>query len=362
MNMLISVGNSFINWIRVLWENKFRISIKYIPRAVYVTLMSLLFSPFILLEKLIFDRRIKETKIKKPIFILGHMRSGTTFLHYVLCQDSQFSFPTTPEVVFPGMFLSMRKMVYFMVQLFLPKKRPMDNMGITPELPNEEELGMANLIPFSPNNGAYFTKHYYDYVKKYSLFKGVRPSVVKNWKQKYSYYLKKIILRSEGKTFVSKNLANFGRIEQLSELFPDAKFIFIYRNPYKVFTSTRKLFKSFIIPHMGFHQIADEALDDTILDVAELEFSEYFEKRKKLKKDSLIEICFEDFVQEPLRYMEQIYQQLGLEGFEKARPKMEKFCVSYANYKADKYTMAPELKEKIYTKLGFVFEELGYGK
>src|ERR1035437_1279561 len=29
------------------------------------------------------------------IFIIGHWRSGTTFLHEMLCKDSSFNFPTT---------------------------------------------------------------------------------------------------------------------------------------------------------------------------------------------------------------------------------------------------------------------------
>ena len=36
-----------------------------------------------------------------PLFILGHWRSGTTFLHNIFAQDKHFGYTTTYQTVFP---------------------------------------------------------------------------------------------------------------------------------------------------------------------------------------------------------------------------------------------------------------------
>lgn len=360
MKMIVSAGSTFTNWIRVLVENKFSIDFKYIPKALFVTFVTLFFSPFILLEKIIYNKRINACQLKAPIFILGHMRSGTTFLHYLLCQDPNLTYITTSEAIFPGIFLTMRNVVYSIMKSSLPEKRPMDNIAIDRDSPQEEELGMANLCPYSPNNGSYFPRNYEQYVIKYALFEGVSEKIINNWKKTYVYFLKKIAFRSGGKRIVSKNLPNFGRIKQLVELFPDSKFIFIYRDPYKVFLSTKKLFKKFIFEHMIYHEISDQELEDVILRVAKRCFKEYFKRRNLIKKENLIEIKFEDFVKDPLNNLEKIYQDLDIEGFENAKEHAEKLCKGFENYKPDKYEIDPDLKKRIYKELKFFFDEYGY--
>ena len=43
--------------------------------------------------------------VKDPVFIIGHWRSGTTFIHNVLSQDSQFGYCSTYQTVFPHLML-----------------------------------------------------------------------------------------------------------------------------------------------------------------------------------------------------------------------------------------------------------------
>ena len=145
-------------------------------------------------------------------------------------------------------------------------------------------------------------------------------------------------------------------------MFPDARFIFIYRNPYKVFNSTKKLFRKFIIEHMGFHYISDQDLEELIIKVAKIGFSEYFKKRKQIPEEKLIEIKFEDFTKDPMTHIEEIYNQLKLGGFEDAKKYIVKFCKSYENYQADQYEMGECLKEKLFREWKFIFNEFGYEK
>ena len=74
-------GYSLLNIFRVLWDNNFRIHPKYMLRFLYAIVLSLITAPLRIIQKIKFHSKIKNTKIKEdPIFIIGHYRTGTTYL------------------------------------------------------------------------------------------------------------------------------------------------------------------------------------------------------------------------------------------------------------------------------------------
>lgn len=362
MKLICSAGSTFTNWIHVLSKINFKIEFKYIPKAVFTTLATFLLTPFVILEKIIYDQQIKKVKVKSPVFIIGHMRSGTTFLHYILSQDTRFCYLTTAETIFPSVFILLNKVINKFMNFILPLKRPMDNMKINNNLPQEDEFAIANICPYSPNIGAYFPKNLDEYYYKYSFFENVESKIIKKWKKVYQYIIQKTIYNNNGKRMLSKNLINANRILLLTEMFPDAKFIFIYRNPYSVFLSTKKLYKKFIFQNMSFQTISDEELEKKILSFAKTGFKKYFQDRKKIKKENLIEIHSEDFVKKPTYYLKKIYSQLKITNFNKVKEQFEIFAKTYENYIPEKYNIDDQLKNKIYNELKFVFDEFGYKK
>lgn len=76
------------------------------------------------------------------VFILGHWRSGTTFLHELLGTDQKFIAPTSLECFATehylrwGDFLSSLKWA-------IPARRPMDDMAMGWHRPQEDELALS---------------------------------------------------------------------------------------------------------------------------------------------------------------------------------------------------------------------------
>ena len=64
------------------------------------------------------------------------------------------------------------------------------------------------------------------------------------WKQEFVFLLKKISLANHNKQLVLKSPPNTARIKLLLSLFPNAKFIFIHRNPYEVYVSNKQVLES----------------------------------------------------------------------------------------------------------------------
>src|SRR5512132_4642726 len=83
-------GITFPVWLQVLRENNFSIDAPYWGRAASITLNSLLNSGVAAVEDVLFRQCIRLAHVKPPLFVLGIWRSGTTYLHTLLCQDRRF--------------------------------------------------------------------------------------------------------------------------------------------------------------------------------------------------------------------------------------------------------------------------------
>ncbi len=354
-------GTSFVNWMRLLIENRFRVDWRFIPKALYVTVMIIIMMPFRIYEKRKCDKKLKDVKVVSPLFIVGHWRSGTTFLHYLLGQDKNLAYVSTFETMAPGMIIENEKFFKDIVKNHLPDKRPMDDLELNADLPYEEEYAVANLSPYSFYHGWYFPKRMRQYFRQYVLFENLNDGIKDRWMEVYNYFLKKITYKNKGKRIMLKSLVNTAKIPILLEMYPDAKFIHIYRDPYKVYLSTWKLYKK-ILPIFSFQHVSSEQLDREILFNYRALFERYLEDRKLIPKGNLIEISYEDFVKNQVKTIEAVYAKLGLEGFEKAKPAFERYVKKHENYTPDNYTIDDRIKKKVYNEWKLTFEEYGYKK
>ena len=76
-------------------------------------------------EKLLFGRKIKSTPVPtNPIFIIGHWRSGSTFLHQLLGCDPKLTVPDQLQCTYPESFINGRKFIEPLMGFMIPDKRP----------------------------------------------------------------------------------------------------------------------------------------------------------------------------------------------------------------------------------------------
>lgn len=352
-------GSTLTNILRLLAWNGFRVDWRFIPRLLYVMLLSAIFSPLRLYENLRFNKDIEDTEIPQIICIVGHFRSGTTFLHYLLGQDRKLSFVSTRETMTPSMMIVFDKLLDKVVQQHLPSKRPMDDLEMETKLPYEDEYAIANLCPYSFYHGWYFPKNIYHYFRKYVLFDGVGEEIKEKWKKTYRYVIKKVAYKYGGKPILLKSPVNTGRIKLLMETFPEIKFIHIYRNPYHVYLSTWRLYRS-IIPIFSLQRVDVEFLDGFIIDFYRELYKKYLDEKRYIDERNLIEFKYEDFVKEPLKILHEIYDKFGFDWFDEAKTHFEKYLEKHKNYKAHRYRIDDELREKIGKEWEFAFKEFGY--
>lgn len=352
-------GSSLLNWIKILVQNRFQIDPHFIPRALYVTLMSATLCPFRYVEHKKFHNIITQVQVKEPIFIIGHWRSGTTFLHYLLGQDPKLGYVSTFETMTPGMIIANEEFFRNIVKNHLPAKRPMDDLEMHANLPYEEEYAIANMSPYSFYLAWYFPKKWSFYFDKYVLFKNSNSQEIDKWKQTYDYFLKKITYKNNGNHVLLKSLVNTARIKQLIEMYPNARFIHVHRDPYHIYKSTWKLYQK-IIPIFSFQHIDSVTLDTYILETYKKLFSKYLKEKHLIPKQNLIELSYDEFIKKPVDTVKKTYDSLRLTSFDQARSRFEKFADKHKNYKASSYTFTEEEKQKIYRHWKLVFDAYNY--
>lgn len=332
-------------WFKALAAGKGRCSLSRVPMGLIVTLLSPFNSTCAFCQRLFFGKRIRRQELAAPpIFILGHWRSGTTLLHEYLIRDDRFTFADTFTCFAPSHFLFSRKWLSPMVGFLMPKKRPMDNMAAGLSRPQEDEFALCALGVPSPYLNILFPNNP-PIRQDYLTLRDVSEADREKWLDAFEGLLKALTV-AEPKTVVLKSPPHTGRIRTLLKRFPDAKFIYIHRNPYVLFPSTFNLWIKLSKTH-GLQIPKEKGLAEKVLSDFEKMDAAYVEDRSLLKEGQLSEIAFDDLTSDPVAVMEKIYSDIGLDGFENVRETFEAFAGTQKNYKKNRFEIPPEIAEAI---------------
>ena len=172
---------------------------------------------------------------------------------------------------------------------------------------------------------------------------------------------RRLLLRHGGKRLVMKTPANAARLKLLTKLFPDARYVYLARNPLNVFPSTVKLWRA-LYSVQGLHNPPnlDTWLDDYVLDMFARLTEDYEEDRHLIPKDRLVEMRYEDFVKDPVASMRDIYQRLDIPNFEQAEAPMREFLGERSEHKVSRYELPAALKRKMIDRLKPYIDRFGY--
>ena len=243
--------------------------------------------------------------------MIGHWRSGTTLLHELMCLDDRFAFPSNFETFVPHHFLVSQPIVMPLLKLLLPKKRPMDNMSVYPDSPQEDEFALMVLGAASQYRRMAFphTKNeYYRYLDAENL----APEQLEFLKQQIKLFFKALTYKY-GKRLILKSPPHTGRIRSLAQWFPGARFVHISRHPYEIVPSTMRLWK--IVDGVHAYQkprYTDEELMDYICQCKDVMYAAYFRDQSILDSKQIVEIRFDDLTSDPAGTIGRIYEQLEL--------------------------------------------------
>jgi len=299
-------------------------------------LKTILFEPLRWFELATQSKKIKQHTITEPpVFILGYYRSGTTFLQQLFMQDDRFGYTSAFQMIFPEIMLSCEKWLtpaLESVSHLLKIQNPIHRIPFTWYSPGEENVAMAtSLSSVGAQWGFFFPKKMSEYFEKYVLFENIPDGKIETWKQTYLFLLKKISLANQKKQLILKSPPNTARIKLMLSLFPDAKFIFVHRNPYEVFASNRRLWKVMVQLYM-LGRTNGINYNEIILETYSEIMQRYLQDKNIIPPGHLIEVCYEEFINEPINKMKHIYSSLDLGDFSYCEKKMATFADSQKKY------------------------------
>lgn len=353
-------GIHFSAYCKILARNRFQISPTRIPMACMLTIISFCNSVLMVFSSIFFGERVRQTQlVDDPIFVLGHWRSGTTLLHELLCCDPRHTYPTTFTGFAANHFLLTEPLLKRLIRFALPDKRPMDNVRIGWDTPQEDEWALCNLGLPSPYFTILFPNRSPQF-PEYRSLKTISEAQRKAWQNSLNGFLKSLTVR-QSKRIVLKNPLHSYRVPALLEMYPNARFIHIVRDPYEVYASTMHTWRR-MFTYQGLQVPRFEHLNEYVLENFEAMYRELPNDLRTIAQNRICELRYEDLLQDPVGQLKMIYQTLELGEFERAEPEIKKYASQMSEYRTNQHAMNLDLRDQISQRWSSFFVRYGYSK
>lgn len=315
--------------------------------------------PFSTYERWQVARSPLPEQTKSPIFIVGHWRSGTTFLHSVLCQSPQFAYTSPLAVGLPWDFLTLGNGLQPILERALPKDRFIDRVPVNPDSPQEDEIALASMQLLSFYHGLYFPQRFTQNFNAGIFFEGCSELEIERWQQAMVHFCKKLQLQNPDQQLLIKNPVYTARVQRLRQLWPDAKFIHIYRNPYVVFRSTLNFYAK-LFRELSLQPFEHVPVEEIVLESYPKMINQLLQDTESLPKKDFIALQFETFEAQPIEQLSQVYAQLELAGWEDDLPAFQRYLDSQKHYQKNQYSFPKEMIEQVSDRWQPLIDRWGY--
>jgi hypothetical protein len=308
-----------------------------------------------LLDNLFF-RDYQNYKIETPIFIIGNPRSGTTFLHRLLALDQdRFSTMAMWQILFAPS-VSQRKMVSLLTSVDRRLGHPLKRLQLAIEERWQDENPMHAISFSAPEEDDYLLLHIWSALTTglsaglleeaipYTYFdSAVAESDRRRIMEFYHGCVQRHLYataRNSGQHYLAKNPALCPKIGSVWRRFPEARFIYLVRNPLEMVPSYVDMM------HFSWRAIGDptgggSALRDYVVEMAKHWYSYPLQQLAMRPSGSYVIVRYDELVSNPVETVTKIYKQLDLELGKVYRERLLKEGKTALRYKSrHKYSMA----------------------
>ncbi len=294
-------------------------------------------------EKRRYKKQLKNTKPpENPLIIVGNWRTGTTLLHQLLAQDPQFKTPSVYQVSNPDHFLVSKRYYKPIMNKALGKKRPMDNVKLGMDEPQEDEYALLKTLKNTPLEKLLFAgkSNFFDPGQL-----KLKPAEEEPFINQIRHFCKKLIFKQSSRVLLKNPFHSF-RITTLIKAFPEAQFIHITRDPESVVPSAIHMWSI-----VGRQNILKGSFNDPsvkeITNIYKAIVNEVRKNFKKLNDNKKVEVKFENLEKYPVNCISNIYQQLNIDFTPEYKKRLTEYCDTLKKYKKNRYKLSDADKELI---------------
>lgn len=327
----------FKNFFRLQYHSLFKAEGKHFrltPKRLGVLAIFYLVFPIVelstwmaLLLDEIFYPKYHNQKVMKPVFVIGNYRSGTTFLHRLLAMDKRSFTAMSGWEVFIAPSIIQRKIIHKMAafdrffgghiyntfnqwwQRNIQDHIDFHTIGVTE--PEEDENLLAHIwsgiIPWN------MFPIMEDGAPEYAKFDSALSE--KDKKRVMNFYLRCIqrhlYTQKRGLYYLSKSPSFSGKVDSIYKTFPDAKIIYLVRNPIDVVPSQIHMWS--FKWNVTCSPLEDYPYKDVLLDMIKYWYHHPLERLAEAPERSYSIVNFDDLTSDPLSVIEEIYEKFEFE-------------------------------------------------
>lgn len=352
-----------------------RLGVLLLALFIYIPIELIVWTGFILDE--IFFPEYHDIKIKQPIFIIGNPRSGTTFLQRLMARDTANFLSMKTWEIFGSPSIISRRLKRGVVNIGrsigLPVKRRIRKM----EQLWKEDDRIHRFRLRAPEEDEYLFIHNFSTLKIWSF------AAMEDEADPYIYYDQKISLKDKNrnmsyyqsciqrhyyyhgqpnKKYLSKNPNFSPAIETLLDNFPDAKFIYLIRDPLEAVPSHISL-KEREWQMLG-SPLEKYACADFIIKSSEHWYNYPLKRLEELPVEQATIIKFDDLVQNAEDTILGIYQQFGFSVSEEFKSILEYEAKQARNHQSQHLYSLSEMgisPQEMTDRFNPIIERFGFG-
>jgi hypothetical protein len=285
-------------------------------------LNSLLHIFFRFLDEL-FYRAYKKVELKESVFIIANPRSGTTLLHRLITLDAnRFNYMTFADTLFCSVSFvrfrlwmakadrvlgnPLKKLIRLVEKRMFKGWEGVHNMGF-----GEAEEDEALFAQMMQSSGIFVLFPFLHKIKNTHCLDNEDEETRLQAMQFYKSSLQRFVYATgSNKVYLAKNVNSTGRIKSLLQTFPDAKIVFIARNPLEAVPSTASMFSVMYPLHSPLLKKTDAAYREWC--ELSMEYYEHFSLvRSNFNKQQIASLKYNDLLAQPVEEVEKIYQHFG---------------------------------------------------
>jgi hypothetical protein len=273
--------------------------------------------------------------------------------------DPNLAAPTLFQVAEPNCFICSYRYYLPVFSTLVDENRPMDNVKIGINEPQEDEYAIYRITDFSPIERLVFPKNSGYFVLDYPSFMPGEENERKKWEEQLCSYFQKLHF-FHGKTIVSKNPFNSLRIKELAALFPKARFIHIVRHPHEVVPSTIHMWKIVFDQNKLNCKGSDPSTEEVAKGLHK--FLTIIEKDKAfIPEDKFFEMKFEDLETDPVGEFRKLYSRFHMPFDDSLSKNIQTFIDGLKDYRKNEFHLSKEEKELIRNHVHQHMQNFNYG-
>lgn len=333
---------------------------EHVPAAALVALSAAARAPFRPLEHLRLARLRRCTpRPEAPLFVIGHWRTGTTPLHELLASAPQLGHIPPAAAGLPDELLTLGTWLRPWLDRALPADRHVDRVAVRTASPQEDEIPLANMQRLSIFHALYFPRKFRQHAERGVFLGGCSRRQLRRWRRMHVALVSKVVAHQGCARLVIKNPVYTGRIALLHAIWPRAQFVHIRRNPYDVYPSTVHYFER-MLQELSWQGPAHVDVPAFVLETFRRLMTSYHTQARDLAPEQLVDVRYEDLERAPLDVLSQIYGQLRLPGWRRARFRAARHLEAVRGYRKNRYTLSASDVERIRAAWGPFIRRGGY--